>query len=175
MMRFKLLLLPLLLINVANAETTTENPLDKSPSQFAKLGDLKIHYKFLPAAQNRNKPALVFVHGWCCDINVWREQATAFNGQINLLFIDLPGYGQSDHPRIDYTMDLFAKGINAVLEDAKVNQAILVGHSMGTPAVRQFYRLYPTKTKALIVVDGSLRPFTTDREQIEKWVSRFIN
>jgi pimeloyl-ACP methyl ester carboxylesterase len=59
------------------------------------------------------------------------------------------------------------------MEDAKINEAILVGHSMGTPVVRQFYRLYPAKTKALIVVDGSLRPFTTDREQLEKWVSRF--
>src|SRR6266850_2409986 len=95
------------------------------------------------------------------------------NGQINMLFIDLPGYGQSDHPRTDYTMDLFAKGINAAMEDAKVSEVILIGHSMGVPVVRQSYRLYPAKTKALILVDGALRPFTKDPAEAEKWVSRF--
>ena len=172
-MRFFSLLASLLFsFSIVHAETDV---LQKAPSHFTTLKgtpDLKVHYKLLPAAQNRTRPTVVFVHGWCCDMSVWQKQAAAFDGKINMLFIDLPGYGQSDHPRIDYTMDLFAKGINAALEDTKVNEAILVGHSMGTPAVRQFYRLYPAKTKALIVVDGSLRPFMTDREQIEKWVSR---
>jgi len=33
-----------------------------------------------------------------------------------------------------------------------------VGHSMGTPVARQFYRQYPQKTLALVIVDGVLRP-----------------
>src|SRR5437762_2905991 len=107
-------LLTLCLMQIAHA---ADNPLDKAPSRFTKINDLKVHYKLLPAAQNRNKPTMLFVHGWCCDMTVWRAQAEAFNGQINMLFIDLPGYGKSDHPRIDYTMDLFAKAMNAVLED----------------------------------------------------------
>src|SRR2546421_5565852 len=168
------LLIPLFFVcRIISADTSI---LEKAPSHFATLKgepNLKIHYKLLAADQNRTKPTLVFVHGWCCDMSVWQKQAAAFEGKINMLFVDLPGYGLSDHPKIDYTMDLFAKGINAVMEDAKINEAVLVGHSMGTPAIRQFYRLYPAKTKALIVVDGSLRPFTSDREQIEKWVSRF--
>jgi pimeloyl-ACP methyl ester carboxylesterase len=162
----------LLLTQFAHADSDV---LAKAPSHFALLKgtpDLKIHYKVLPAVQDES-PVLVFVHGWCCDHTVWKYQAEALNNKARMLFIDLPGYGKSDHPRIDYTMDLFARGINAVLDDAKVNNATLVGHSMGTPVVRQFYRRYPEKTKALIVVDGSLRVFTNDREQLEKWVSRF--
>jgi pimeloyl-ACP methyl ester carboxylesterase len=30
---------------------------------------------------------------------------------------------------------------------------------MGTPVIRQFYRKYPEKTLALVIVDGALRPF----------------
>jgi len=170
-----LALFALLLISFSFTRADTDI-LQKSPSHFATLKgtpDLKIHYKLLAADQNRTKPTLVFIHGWCCDLSVWHNQAAAFNGQINMLFIDLPGYGQSDHPRTDYTMDLFAKGINAAMEDAKVSEAILIGHSMGVPVVRQFYRLYPAKTKALILVDGALRPFTKDPAEAEKWVSRF--
>lgn len=149
--------------------------LAKAPSHFATLKgtpDLKVHYKILPAEQDEMLPALVFVHGWCCDHTVWKHQAAAFDNKLRMIFIDLPGYGKSDHPRVDYTMDLFAKGINAVLEDAKVNNATLVGHSMGTPVVRQFYRLYPAKTKGLILVDGSLR-FFTDAEAAKRWASMF--
>ena len=143
--------------------------LAKAPSRFAKSGDLKVHYKSL----GEGKTAVVFVHGWCCDHTVWREQAAALDGKVRMLFIDLPGYGKSDKPRIDYTMDVFAKGVDAVLRDAGVEQAILVGHSMGTPVVMKFYRLFPAKTKALVFVDGALRPFTRDPAEAEKFLARF--
>ena len=79
-----------------------------------------------------------------------------------MLFVDLPGYGKSDKPKMDYTMDVFAQAVDAVLRDAGVERAVLAGHSMGTPVVLQFYRLYPAKTKALVFVDGPLRPFLKD-------------
>jgi pimeloyl-ACP methyl ester carboxylesterase len=145
------------------------NPLDKAPSRFARLDDIRIHYKSL----GEGETAVVFIHGWTCDLTFWRAQAVAFDGQVRMVFIDLPGHGKSDKPKIDYTADLFARAINAVLEDAGVKSAVLVGHSMGTPVVRQFYRLYPKKTRALVGVDGALRPFTTKKEDIDRFVGRF--
>jgi pimeloyl-ACP methyl ester carboxylesterase len=143
--------------------------LDKAPSRFAKFGDLKVHYKSL----GEGKTAVVFVHGWCCDHSVWREQAAALSGKVRMLFVDLPGYGKSDKPKIDYTINVFARAIDAVLQDAGVEKAVLVGHSMGTPVVCQFYRLFPTKTQALVFVDGALRPFTRDPAMIEQFQSQF--
>ena len=67
-------------------------------------------------------------------------------------------------------MDFFADAIAAVMKDAGVEHAVLVGHSMGTPVVRQFYRKYPQKTLALVVVDGGLRPFGT-KEQREQFMA----
>jgi pimeloyl-ACP methyl ester carboxylesterase len=145
------------------------NVLDKAPSRFAKSGDLKVHYKSL----GDGKAAVVFIHGWCCDHTVWRDQAAALDGKVRTLFIDLPGYGKSDKPRIDYTMDVFAKGVDAVLRDAGVEQAVLVGHSMGTPVARQVYRLFPEKVKGLVIVDGRLRPFTKDPAESEKFLAMF--
>jgi pimeloyl-ACP methyl ester carboxylesterase len=59
-------------------------------------------------------------------------------------------------------MDLFANAIDAVLRDAKVERAVLVGHSMGTPVARQFYRKYPQKT--LAIRDRRRRPATIRHE-----------
>src|SRR5262249_33809666 len=120
----------------------TDDPTEKAPSHFAKVDGHKVHYKSL----GEGKTALVLVHGWTCDLTVWRFQVPALEGKVHVLLIDLPGHGQSDKPKIEYTMDLFARAIDAVMKDAGVEEAVLAGHSMGTPVVRQFYRLYPKKT-----------------------------
>ena len=54
-------------------------------------------------------------------------------------------------------MDLFARSVAAVLDHADIDRAVLVGHSNGTPVIRQFYRLFPERTAALVVVDGTLK------------------
>ena len=68
-------------------------------------------------------------------------------------------------------MDLYARAIDAVLRDAKVKAATLIGHSNGTPVIRQFYRKFPEKTRALVIVEGGLRPFG-DKAMMEKFLAR---
>src|SRR6266516_4782745 len=58
------------------------------------------------------------------------------------------------------------------MRDAKVKRAVLVGHSMGTPVARQFYRKYPDKTLAMVVVDGALLPFG-DKAMMDRFVASF--
>jgi pimeloyl-ACP methyl ester carboxylesterase len=144
------------------------NPLDKAPSRYAKSGDIKVHYKSL----GKGETALVFVHGWTADMNSFRYQVPAFDGKVRLVLLDLPGHGKSDKPKIDYTMDVFAKAIDAVLADAGVTKAVLAGHSMGTPVVRQFYRRYPKKVVALIAIDGRLQKFDLPPETMKKYLAQ---
>jgi non-heme chloroperoxidase len=136
-------------------------------SRAVQLDGAKIHYTDYGAGEN----ALLFVHGWACDETFWSGQAPALGAKFHVITIDLPGHGQSDKPRIAYTMDLYARAIDAVLRDAKVKAATLIGHSNGTPVIRQFYRKFPDKTRALVIVDGPLRPFG-DKAMMEKFVAR---
>ncbi|MBZ5536595.1 MAG: alpha/beta hydrolase [Acidobacteriia bacterium] len=128
----------------------------KTGPRFAKFDRMRVHYE----SYGQGSDALVFVHGWMGDLSFWKGQTPAFKDKTRVILIDLPGHGLSDKPQIAYTMDLFARAVEAVLRDLKVNRAVLVGHSMGTPVIRQFYRKYPDKTIALVIVDGSLRPFS---------------
>ena len=136
-------------------------------SRSAQLDGAKIHYTDYGSGEN----ALLFVHGWACDETFWSGQAPALSAKFHVITIDLPGHGQSDKPQIAYTMDLYARAIDAVLRDAKVKTLTLIGHSNGTPAIRQFYRKFPEKTRALVIVDGALRPFG-DKAMMEKFVAR---
>ena len=69
-------------------------------------------------------------------MTTWHFQVPAFADQARVILIDLPGHGQSDKPKIDYSMDLFARAIDAVLKEAGVEKVVLVGHSMGVAVAR---------------------------------------
>jgi len=137
-----------------------ETPQDR----YAKLDTMRVHYQ----NYGEGKEAVVFIHGWSCNLNFWKANIPAFINQSRVIAVDLPGHGESDKPQVTYSMDLFARAIDAVLQDANVERATLVGHSMGTSVIRQFYRKYPNKTRALVIVDMSLRPFNS--EQMKQFI-----
>lgn len=137
-------------------------------SRYATLDGARIHYQ----NYGKGSDALVLIHGWGCNLGHWRHQAPDFAKRSRVLALDLPGHGQSDKPQLAYSMDLFARAVDAVMRDAKVERAVLVGHSMGTPIARQFYRKYPQKTLAIVIVDGALRPFG-DKPTRERVVAAF--
>lgn len=156
-----------LLLAAASAPET--DPLAAAPSRFATLDGMRIHYKDL----GKGREGVVLVHGWSCDLGFWRFQAPALAAATRVIAVDLPGHGRSDKPEIAYTQDLFARSLDAVLRQAGVERAVLVGHSNGTPVIRQFYRLFPAKTRGLVIVDGSLRPFWKEQAQFDAFVAMF--
>jgi pimeloyl-ACP methyl ester carboxylesterase len=69
---------------------------------------------------------ICFVHGFGCDMNTWEKQFEAFSDEkdLQLVFIDLPGYGQSDKPHVEYTLDFFAHAIDEVLNRNSIQDAV---------------------------------------------------
>jgi pimeloyl-ACP methyl ester carboxylesterase len=136
-------------------------------SHFAKLGTNRIHY----AIGGTGEKTLVFVHGWAGNVDFWREQTPVFLDKAKLVLIDLPGHGKSDKPRTSYTIDSFADAVVAVMRDAKVEKATLIGHSMGVPVICRAYAKAPTMVTALVPVDGVLRKPNFTPEQVERFVA----
>jgi len=157
--RLRVLAVAIVLAAVATfgAAETSYASADKNvtgKSKFAKLDGAKIHY----VNYGKGSDALVLIHGWTMNVDNSRDQIPDFASRYHVIAIDLPGHGQSDKPQVSYSMGYFARAVEAVMKDAKAKRAVLVGHSMGTPVARQFYRRYPQKTLALVIVDGVLRP-----------------
>jgi pimeloyl-ACP methyl ester carboxylesterase len=144
-------------------------PLAAYPSSYVTLDGARIHYK----STDKGKDALVFVHGWTCDLTFWSAQVPALAARARLVLIDLPGHGLSDKPKTDYTMKYFARAVVAVLEQEHVERAVLIGHSMGAPVVRQALDLAPQRVRGLVLVDGSLRAFFKTKADSDKFLERF--
>ncbi|MGB2954795.1 MAG: alpha/beta hydrolase [Anaerolineales bacterium] len=97
--------------------------------------------------------ALIFIHGWSCDSRYWQKQLSTFLTDYRVVTIDLSGHGNSSSGRRYYTMLSFAKDVKAVIEKDNINQAILIGHSMGGGVMAEVARLIPEKTIGLIGID----------------------
>jgi pimeloyl-ACP methyl ester carboxylesterase len=117
----------------------------------ATVDGIDIHW----TSSGNGPKSVIFVHGWTCDETSWREQVPTIGKVYRVITLDLPGHGKSGSPKDGkFSMDLFARAVEAVRLDAKIDKAILVGHSMGTPVIRQYALLYPQRVTALVLVDG---------------------
>jgi pimeloyl-ACP methyl ester carboxylesterase len=142
---------------LANPAVSSTKAKDSSAgeSRYTTLDGARVHY----VNYGKGSEALILIHGWTMNEDNWRDQFTDLVKRNRVIAIDLPGHGKSDKPQVTYSMDFFARAVDAVMRDAKVKRAVLVGHSMGTPIARQFYRKYPDKTLGIVIADGPLRPF----------------
>ncbi len=151
----KALAAALLLLGPAAALAGTSS----SAAHFAPFRGFKVHYESYgeDRGADPSDPVLVFIHGWTCDLTFWRGQEPVYAMHRSLL-IDLPGHGLSDKPRIPYPMEFFARAVEAVMRDAHVEHAVLIGHSLGGPIIYAFMRLFPQKASAIVFVDVDVRP-----------------
>jgi pimeloyl-ACP methyl ester carboxylesterase len=117
----------------------------------ASVDGLKLH----TSTAGKGSKTIILVHGWTCDDTSWTEQVPALSKTFRVVTLDLPGHGRSDSPRDGkFSMDLFARAVEAVRSESRADKVVLVGHSMGTPVIRQYARLYPQHVAGLVLVDG---------------------
>ena len=154
-------LLLIVAISAMAALAQGQKPADK----WVKFEGNKVRYHDIGNTKSKN--ALVLVHCWTCNVEFWKDTYNAFPN-YRVFAMDLPGHGNSDKPKIDYSIEYFAKSVDAVMKKAGVKKAVFAGHSMGTPIIRRYYELYPDKTLGLIVVDGALLPFGP-RAEVDKF------
>ena len=102
-------------------------------------------------------PCVVFVHGALHDHSVWTLQARywAHHGHA-VLAVDLPGHGRSEGEALPDIESLGA-WLLALLDAAGVQQAALVGHSMGSLIALEAAAQAPQRCSRLVMV-GSAWP-----------------
>jgi pimeloyl-ACP methyl ester carboxylesterase len=102
--------------------------------------------------------AVILVHGWTCDESSWSAQVPALSGKYRVITLDLPGHGKSAAPAGGkFSMETFARAIEAVRAEAGVDHVVVVGHSMGTPVIREYQLLYPQHVAGMVLVDGAVQ------------------
>jgi pimeloyl-ACP methyl ester carboxylesterase len=145
--------------------------LEISP-QFGDLivGDQTIHYAFT----DRSKDNLaIFVHGspgsWSAFIDYFK--ADSLLQEIDMLSIDRPGFGMSNHGVAVSSMEKQAYYLNEVSRLFKHKNKILIGHSLGGPVIARMAMDYPNSYRGLVFVAASIDP----EMEKDEWYRNVIN
>lgn len=101
---------------------------------------------------NPELPAVVFIHGAENDHSVWALQSRWFaHHGFSVLAVDLPGHGRSAGPLLP-TVEAQADWLAALLDAAGVQEAALVGHSMGSLIALEAAARYPERVTKIALV-----------------------
>lgn len=104
-------------------------------------------------AKGSGEPALVFIHGWCCNRGQWDAPFDAFAKDHRVVRLDLAGHGDSSDTRTDWAIENFAVDVQRVVEHLNLRNVILVGHSMGGPVALVAAANMPARVVGVIGVD----------------------
>jgi len=101
---------------------------------------------------------IILSHGWGPNSTVWYYVKRHLSDRFRVIVWDLPGLGKSDKPtNNDYSVEKYARDLEAVVAISGDKPVILLGHSMGGMINLTFCRLFPeqlgTRVAGLILVD----------------------
>ncbi len=112
--------------------------------------------------------AIVFVHGFPEDASVWYQLMDGLSEECTCIAIDLPGAGRSQLSDVELTIDNMAENIKEVLDQEHVEDAIIIGHSMGGYVALAFADLFPERLKALAMVHSTAAADTEEKKTIRR-------
>ena len=177
-MKKLLYVIPLaVLVCYASSCKQAEKAADEKGAEPAIIVDTAISADGIPISyevRGRGEPALVFVHGWCCDRSYWNEQLPHFAQKYKVVSVDLAGHGESGLDRKAWTMDAFGDDVVAAAEKLNLKQVVLIGHSMGGIVILKAALKMPERILGLVAVDEffNLEAKSTP-EEIEKLLAPF--
>src|SRR5688572_3984269 len=88
-----------------SAVTSKAEPAEGTPRIAIAPDGVHVQYRLYGSGEL----ALVFIHGWSCDSNYWREQIPEFKKKYTLVTVDLAGHGGTDGNRGEWTMARFGQ------------------------------------------------------------------
>src|ERR1700733_12684252 len=92
------------------------------------VGDLAV-----AVSDTGDGPPVVLLHGLGCGQRMWFHQILALKNRFRVIAYDQRGHGLTDAPAVatDYSAALLARDLVGVLDALKIEQAAIVGFSLG--------------------------------------------
>jgi pimeloyl-ACP methyl ester carboxylesterase len=127
-------------------------------SRFMEANGLDVHYK----EAGQGEPALVLLHGFASSLFTWRDTLAPLSAAgRRVIAFDRPAFGLSERPMTwegssPYSTESHAELTSAVMEEAGLEQAVLVGNSAGGTVAMLTALRDPQRVRALVLVSPAV-------------------
>jgi pimeloyl-ACP methyl ester carboxylesterase len=117
--------------------------------------------------------AVVLIHGFAEDGNIWKYQVPDLEQYCKLIIPDLPGSGKSTGWE-DLSMESLADSVRMILKEENINQAIVIGHSMGGYVTLAFAEKYPELLRSFGLFHSTAYADTEEKKATRRKSIEFI-
>lgn len=118
---------------------------------YTSINNLKINHEVFG-----NGETILLLHGWGGSLESLKVLGKRLKGKgCKVLLIDLPGFGKSDKPVRDYSLDDYAEVVEEFLRQQKVSDLYVFGHSFGGSVAIKLALRKNLKIKKLILCNSS--------------------
>ena len=94
---------------------------------------------------------LLFLHNAGNDHRIWDFQLKHFSRNYRVVALDNLGYGQSDSPKIDYTLPMYTEMVASVVEKLSLAPVTIIGNCTGSSMALNYGLKHSDKVKRLIL------------------------
>jgi len=108
---------------------------------------------------------LVILHGLFGSLDNWISAAKHLSESYQVILVDQRNHGQSFHSD-DFSYDVMAQDLQNLLETIKINNPILLGHSMGGKTILKYASKYREGFKKMVVVDIAPKAYPVHHQSI---------
>jgi pimeloyl-ACP methyl ester carboxylesterase len=140
-------------------EELTDAVRDHADGSFVQLTDGVCHYEINSPLPNWGegpgvRATVVLIHGFSVPYFIWDPTFEFLTKSgFRVLRYDLFGRGFSDRPPANYNIHLFVRQLKDLLDALKIEEAHIMGLSMGGAISAAFVERYPERVKSHILVD----------------------
>jgi pimeloyl-ACP methyl ester carboxylesterase len=118
-------------------------------------GSIDLHYNDAGSG-----PPVVLIHGYPLSGRAWDKQVPVLlEAGHRVITYDRRGFGMSSQPTSGYDYDTFAADLKTLMDKLDLDEATLVGHSMGTGEVTRYLGNYGSARVARAVLVSPIPPF----------------
>jgi 4,5:9,10-diseco-3-hydroxy-5,9,17-trioxoandrosta-1(10),2-diene-4-oate hydrolase len=119
-------------------------------NRFTDVGGVRVRY--WAAGPTSTDPPLLLIHGIGTFMESWIANFRNLARNFRVYALDLPGHGNSDRPRKNYSVEYYANFIDEFLKTQGLARIRVMGNSFGGGVALQYAHLFPAKTDRVILV-----------------------
>jgi len=120
-----------------------------TPQKFTNVNGCRIRYLEVGSP---NHKTLILLHGIGASAERWSRVIPGLSKYFHLIIPDIIGFGYSDKPAVEYTMDFFVDFLKVFFDNLSISKASILGSSFGGHVATEFAIRFNHMVEKLVLV-----------------------